>query len=268
MQKLFYQKKRNDIDAAFIYRYATQRNAKNEFDNIGRHILNYLNWMRNKNLDDDLDDIHLKINFPTKEKFDIETRVSKIMNSTTKEEFYYVHEITNDNSNMGFEKLTKIIEEKNIIPKSDNLDNLQSIDKEIPNNTTDILEILDANKKYTYAERTQRNKITCNSLNSVTIEQSTIPKDVILDILKIYHEQQNDDIVNQSTTESSSKGDKKTRKISVSSEFLEERIKNPLKKIDNFIIFKQYINFLQSSSDIENFQLYQEKEFPKSLKKK
>ena len=53
-----------------------------------------------------------------------------------------------------------------------------------------------------------------------------------------------------SLTKSSSKGNKTIRKVVISSEFVKELETKPLTEIDNFVVFNQYINFLQERPDI------------------
>lgn len=262
-------KKRNDEDTAFIHRYSYESIARSEFENIGKYINSYVKYMRNNDIDKEVQDIHLIINFPIKEIFQIDTRTTKVINKETKEEYYYIHEILNDYSNIGFNKLTKIIEETKIISSVENINNLPVVNKEIPNETTDILKILDANKKYTRTEKARKRKNTCGSLEHTEIDHASIQKDSITNILKICHEQFDGKIVDQSLTESSSKGKNSIRKISVSNEFIEERIKNPLKEIDNFEVFKQYIDFLKNQTQtISNLSFNKEKSLPEFILQK
>lgn len=63
-------------------------------------------------------------------------------------------------------------------------------------------------------------------------------------------------------TESSSKGNKTIRKVVISSEFIKESTSKPLKEIDNFVVFNQYINFLRLRLDIKDFHLNEKKDLP------
>src|SRR5574344_23392 len=102
--KIVLPKYKTDEDAAIIHRFACQQSAIKEFDNVSNHIQNYIKFMIDRNLD--VDAMHLKFNFPTKEEFKIDTRTTLIKNKITNEDYYFIHEITNDYSNIGFEKLT------------------------------------------------------------------------------------------------------------------------------------------------------------------
>ncbi|MBK6302822.1 MAG: hypothetical protein IPF43_02465 [Arcobacter sp.] len=90
------------------------KSAIKEFDNVSSYIHNYLKYMQEKNLDEDIYKMHLKFNFPTKEQFKIDTRSSIIKNKVTNEIYYFIHEIINDYSSIGFEKLTKYIQKNKI----------------------------------------------------------------------------------------------------------------------------------------------------------
>lgn len=149
---------RTDEDVAFIHRYACQPSAQNQFENISKYIHHYLKYMREHDLDEEIDGVHLKINFPAKEKFKIDTRVSLVTNKETKEEYYFIHEITNDNSDIGFDKFTKIVEQNKIRTDIEDLENLSKVDREIPEETTEILKVKDANKKHTSSQHRKDRK--------------------------------------------------------------------------------------------------------------
>ncbi len=247
---------RNDEDAAFIHRYACNEIAQKEFDNIGKYINNYLSYMRNLDIDKEIESIPIKANFPIKEKFKIETRCSILTNEENKEKYYFIHEILNDYSDIGFDKFTKIIEQNKIITTIDDFENLPKVDKEIHGNITEILKGKPANKKYTQTHHRKDKKKSCGSLNGIEIEHEIITKDTLIDILKIYQKQQNNESIDQSLTESSNKGEKNISKIVISSEFEKENEeRNPLNEIDNFTVFKQYTSFLSQQPLIKKFNI-------------
>jgi hypothetical protein len=253
---------RTDEDAAFIHRYACQKDAIKEFDNVSRYIHNYLKYMQENNFDVDIYKMHLKFNFPIKDEFPIDTRSSLVTNKETNEQYYFIHEITNDYSDIGFEKLTKIIESNKVILNLGDLENLPKVEKEIPNDTSEILKIIHANKKNTQIHHQKDRKESCGSLKDTEIEEESSTRDIIEDLLKIYKEQQSDDITHQSLTESSSKGNKTIRKVIISSEFVKESGTKPLNEINNFVVFNQYINFLQQRDDIKDFHLNEKRNLP------
>jgi hypothetical protein len=253
---------KTDENAAFIHRYACQKNAIKEFENVSSYIHNYLKYMQENNYDKNLYKMHLKFNFPIKDEFQIDTRSSLVTNKETNEQYYFIHEITNDYSDIGFKKLTKIIENNKVILNLGDLENLSKVEKEIPNNTSEILKITHASKKNTQTNHQKDRKESCGSLKNIPVEEESSTRDIIEDLLKIYKEQQTNDITHQSLTESSSKGDKTIRKVVISSEFTKESETKPLNEIDNFIVFNQYINFLQQRIEIKNFHLNEKKDLP------
>lgn len=253
---------RTDEDAAFIHRFACQKSAIREFDNVSSYIHNYLKYMQENNLDDDIYKIYLKFNFPTKEEFQIDTRSSFVTNKETNEKYYFINEITNDYSDIGFNKLTKIIEKNKVILNLGDLDNLPKVEKDIPNETSEVLKITHASKRNTQTYHQKDRKKSCGSLNNIPVDEESSTRDIIEDLLKIYKEQQTDDITDQSLTESSSKGNKTIRKVVISSEFVKESETKPLTEIDNFVVFNQYINFLQQRTDIKDFHLNGKKDLP------
>ena len=250
---------RTDEDAAFIHRFACQKIAIKEFDNVSGYIHNYLKFMQENNFDD-MYKMHLKFNFPTKEEFQIDTRSSLVTNKETNEKYYFIHEITNDYSDIGFDKLTKIIEKNKVILNLGNLENLPKVEKDIPNETSEVLKITHASKRNTQTYHQKDRKKSCGSLNNISVDEEASTRDIIEDLLKIYKEQQTDDITDQSLTESSSKGNKTIRKVVISSEFIKESETKPLTEIDNFVVFNQYINFLQERPDIKDFHLNEKKD--------
>ncbi len=251
---------RTDEDAAFIHRYACQKDAIKEFENVSSYIHNYLKYMQENNFDNDLYKIHLKFNFPIKGKFQINTKTSLVTNNKTNEQYYFIHEITNDYSDIGFEKLTKIIENNKVILNLEDLENLPKVEKDIPNETSEILKIIHASKRNTQTHHQKDRKESCGSLKNTDIEEESSTRDIIEDLLRIYKEQQTNDITHQSLTESSSKGNKTIRKVVISSEFIKESETKPLTEIDNFVVFNQYINFLQERPDIKDFHLNEKKD--------
>ena len=253
---------RTDEDAAFIHRYACQKDAIKEFENVSSYIHNYLKYMQENNFDNDLYKIHLKFNFPIKGKFQIDTKTSLVTNNKTNEQYYFIHEITNDYSDIGFEKLTKIIENNKVILNLEDLENLPKVEKDIPNETSEILKIIHASKRNTQTHHQKDRKESCGSLKNTDIEEESSTRDIIEDLLRIYKEQQTNDITHQSLTESSSKGNKTIRKVVISSEFIKESTSKPLKEIDNFVVFNQYINFLRLRLDIKDFHLNEKKDLP------
>ncbi|MCT7508504.1 acetolactate synthase small subunit [Aliarcobacter cryaerophilus] len=258
--KIVLPKYKTDEDAAIIHRFACQKSAIKEFDNVSSYIHNYLKYMQEKNLDEDIYKMHLKFNFPTKEQFKIDTRSSFIKNKVTNEIYYFIHEIINDYSSIGFEKLTKYIQKNKIILNIDDIDNLPVIEREVPNETTEILQIAHADKKYTQTSNQKNRKKSCGSLKNIPVDESASSLGIIGNLLKIYKDQESDEKIDQSLTQSSSKGKSNIRRVVISTEFVKDTSFSPLNEIDNFVVFRQYIRYLEQRIEIKNLYISDEKE--------
>ncbi len=258
--KIVLPKYKTDEDAAIIHRFACQKSAIKEFDNVSSYIHNYLKYMQEKNLDEDIYKMHLKFNFPTKEQFKIDTRSSMIKNKVTNEVYYFIYEIINDYSSIGFEKLTKYIQKNKITINIDDIDNLPVIEREVPDETTEILQIAHADKKYTQTSNQKNRKKSCGSLKDIQVEESTSSLGIIENILKIYKDQESDEKIDQSLTQSSSKGKSNIRRVVISTEFVKDTSSSPLNEIDNFVVFRQYIRYLGHRKEIKKLSISEEKE--------
>ena len=258
--KIVLPKYKTDEDAAIIHRFACQKSAIKEFDNVSSYIHNYLKYMQEKNLDEDIYKMHLKFNFPTREQFKIDTRSSLIKNKITNKTYYFIHEIINDYSSIGFEKLTKYIQKNKISINIDDIDNLPMIEREVPDETTEILQIAHADKKYTQTSNQKNRKKSCGSLKDIQVDESTSSLGIIENLLKIYKDQESDEKIDQSLTQSSSKGKSNIRRVVISTEFIKYTSSNPLNEIDNFVVFRQYIRYLGQRKEIKNLFISDEKE--------
>ena len=251
---------KTDEDAAIIHRFACQKIAIKEFDNVSSYIHNYLKYMQEKNLDEDIYKMHLKFNFPTREQFKIDTRSSLIKNKITNKTYYFIHEIINDYSSIGFEKLTKYIQKNKISINIDDIDNLPMIEREVPDETTEILQIAHASKKYTQTSNQKNRKKSCGSLKDIQVDESTSSLGIIENLLKIYKDQESDEKIDQSLTQSSSKGKSNIRRVVISTEFVKDTSFSSLNEIDNFVVFRQYIRYLEQRNDIKNLIISDEQD--------
>ena len=260
----------NNIDAAFIHRFAYQDIAGRAFDDIGNYINSYLRYMEDKYPDKDVKTIPIKAKFPVKGKFNMEARVSKLTNENTGMDYYYVHEILNDTSDIGFKKFKKLTEKNSVVTEIDeDLGNLPVLQKEIPDETTEILKIDDASRKLTRNEVATNRKKPCGSLAGINIESEDLTKEETVTILKIYEENANGQAVDQSLTESSSNGKESIRKTVVSSSAEEESAEASMREYThNFDEFNKYTAFLQTQSIIKNFKPYSNQEMKQVLDKK
>ena len=258
--KIVLPKYKTDEDAAIIHRFACQKIAIKEFDNVSSYIHNYLKYMQEKNLDEDIYKMHLKFNFPTREQFKIDTRSSLIKNKITNKTYYFIHEIINDYSSIGFEKLTKYIQKNKITLNIDDIDNLPVIEREVPDETTEILQIAHADKKYTQTSNQKNRKKSCGSLKDIQVDESTSSLGIIENLLKIYKDQESDEKIDQSLTQSSSKGKSNIRRVVISTEFVKDTSFSSLNEIDNFVVFRQYIRYLEQRNDIKNLIISDEQD--------
>ena len=259
-EKIVLPKYKTDEDADIIHRFACQKIAIKEFDNVSSYIHNYLKYMQEKNLDEDIYKMHLKFNFPTREQFKIDTRSSLIKNKITNKTYYFIHEIINDYSSIGFEKLTKYIQKNKISINIDDIDNLPMIEREVPDETTEILQIAHASKKYTQTSNQKNRKKSCGSLKDIQVDESTSSLGIIENLLKIYKDQESDEKIDQSLTQSSSKGKSNIRRVVISTEFVKDTSSSPLNEIDNFVVFRQYIRYLEKRNDVKKLFISDEKE--------
>ena len=62
------------------------------------------------------------------------------------------------------------------------------IEREVPDETTEILQIAHADKKYTQTSNQKNRKKSCGSLKDITVDESTSSLGVIENLLKIYKE--------------------------------------------------------------------------------
>ncbi len=249
---------KTDIDAAFIHRFACQDHSRKAFDNMSLYIHNYLKYMKDKYPDKDITHLSIKARLPVEGEYSIEGRTTKIINEDTNTEYYYIHEILNDTADIGFYKFTKYLQKNNVITKFDDLSNLQTMKKELPDETTQVLKVTPADKKFTRNDIATNKKINPGSLLGIEIESKDITNEETINILKIYEESISDEAIDQSLTESSQQGNETIRKTVVSSRLQEEQSDLDLKDrvyTHNFDEFKQYAIFLESQDIIKNFKL-------------
>ena len=69
-----------------------------------------------------------------------------------------------------------------------------------------------------------------------------------------------DEKIDQSLTQSSSKGKSNIRRVVISTEFVKDTSSSPLNEIDNFVVFRQYIRYLEQRNDVKKLFISDEKE--------
>ena len=94
----------------------------------------------------------------------------------------------------------------------------------------------------------------------ISVDESTSSLGMIENLLKIYKNQESDEKIDQSLTQSYSKGKSNIRRVVISTEFIKDTSSNPLNEIDNFVVFRQYIRYLEQRKEIKNLFISDEKE--------
>ena len=134
------------------------------------------------------------------------------------------------------------------------------VEREVPDETTEILQIAHADKKYAQTSNQKNRKKSCGSLKDITVDESSSSLGLIENLLKIYKDQESHEKIDQSLTQSSSKGKSNIRRVVISAEFVKDTSSSPLNEIDNFVVFRQYIRYLEQRNDIKNLIISDEKE--------
>ena len=239
-------------EAPFVCRFATVEEASKKFEDMGKYINTYVDYVKRKSSKAPLN-MPIKAKFPTDGYFRIQARVHKIRNDATKD-IIYVHEIVDDNSSIGFEKLQILLESNTSSIDLDELENLPAVSKEVPGTTTEVLKTEGASKRKLHATHRTKRK-SCSSLKNVEITEDSISGEDIATLLKIYKENMQDEVVDQSLTESSKSIEKKIRKTRVSSEY-EKKEQEKKEYTHNFDEFSQYMDFLATQKSIKSFKVY------------
>ena len=262
---------KTDIDAAFIHRFACQDHSRKAFDNMSLYIHNYLKYMKDKYQDKDITHLPIKARLPVDGEYSIEGRTTKLINEDTNIEYYYIHELLNDTADIGFYKFTKYLQKNHVITEFDDLSNLQTMKKELPDETTQVLKVTPADRKFTHNDIATNKKINPGSLLGVEIKSKDITNEETINILKIYEESISDESIDQSLTESAKQGNETIRKTVVSSRLQEEQSDLDLKDrvyTHNFDEFKQYAIFLESQDIIKNFKLHENQKLEQRIDEK
>ncbi|WP_457746319.1 hypothetical protein [Sulfurimonas sp.] len=234
-------------EAPFICRFATVENAHKKFEETGQFILNYIHYIKNKS-GQYPENTPIKAKFPMEDVFLIDVKVHEFREKGKRS--YFVHELVNDDSYIGFKTLQVLREHKQSSIDIDSLDKLPTVPRDIPGKTTEVLKIEGASKRKQHTTvRTKRRQ--CNSLAGVSISEDTVTLEGIDTLLKVYKEEASDEVTDQSLTESSKNTEKKIRKTRISSEY-EKKQKEKKEYTHNFDEFHQYINYLKQQPAIKN----------------
>ena len=234
-------------EAPFVCRFATIEHATQMFERIGNFINVYIDYMQEKTSRSP-NDMPIKAKLPVDEDFSLKAKVHEFWSNGKK--IVYVHEILDDNSDIGFKKL-QVLRESNISSIDlDELENLPTVQKEIPGVTTEVLKVEGASKKKQHRTVSSKRR-SCSSLDNIEITEDTVASEDIPQVLKIYQEEMVNEVVDQSLTESSKNIEKKIRKTRISNEY-EQKEREKKEYTHNFDEFSQYMSFLSTQKSIKN----------------
>lgn len=257
-------KKTSDADAAFIHRFAYQEYSTYAFKDVSAYIQSYLKYM-NEKYKEITKKIPIKVKFPIVEKFKIDTKATKILDKNNIPT-YFVHEITNDYSNLGFTKLIKILQKTNLAAKMKDMTSLPVVESKTPENTTEILRETSARGSYSYNNINPKKDVSCGSLQDIEVKDKGESIENIMTILHLKENILTDAPIDQTTAESIPEGSNRVRRVVINANFkkdIEKSINN--EHVENFAIFDQYIDFLQSQSAIKNLIKYEIQTLPQFI---
>lgn len=241
-------------DAPFIHRFLCQPDAVEAFERIGTYLLAYIKkYGTVKNVEEHLP---IKAKFPQRGQFSISARYSSFYDESSKNHYYYVHEITNDNSDIGFTKLTTFYPGFNPALEGEGLDNLPRVPVKKPANTTPRLKPESGSKKYMQSTSRAKKKELCGSLKNVQRSTEKLVLEEFKNKLKILTEVPSDDTVDQSGNDSKDGEKNNIRKCRISALGL-ELVGKIKEHTSNFDEFRQYMAYLETQKEtIQNLFVY------------
>lgn len=239
--------------APFIHRFVCQPNASEAFESMGKYLLSYMDYCKNDKTKIFEEHLPLKAKFPVKSQFKIWTRHTYFYDEKSRESFIYIHEIINDNSDIGFDKLTTYYPGSNVIPdEKQSLENIPVIPLKDPADTTSRLNAISGSKRYKHNTMTFKHNKSCKSLENVERLTAKLSTTELLQKLYIVDEISTDETVDQSATTSHEGQNELVRKCRISA--LGEELKKKSKEhTENFLVFRQYIDYMAKQPDIVDF---------------
>ncbi|MBU1217631.1 hypothetical protein KJ870_05335 [bacterium] len=244
-----------ETDAPFIHRFLCHNDAVENFEKIGTYINAYMRRKKDMKHIQIIESVPIKAKFPVEDEFSMTFMASDFYHEG--KYYKYVHEILDDNSDIGFSKFTTFLQGKNIITEVDDIDKLPTIPVTEPSETSERLKSTHATKRYKQNTITSNRKNKCSSLANVEISTDKITDEEALEKLKIMEETLSNEKVDQSLTDSSGNGEKKTRKTRVSSKGQEFQKMSTTEYIHNFDEFNKYIEYMRTQKAIENLEVYE-----------
>lgn len=252
-----------DEDAPFIHRFACQKEAQIAVDRLGTFLNAYMRTIKDKKKSDDhnvtIDNIPIKAMFPKQGKFTIWGRSSSFLRDGNTL-YHFVHEIVNDNSDIGFTKFTTYYQPYVFDDEDDDSEKKPpKVPLAKPANTTPRLGSEAGSRKYKQRTIRALHKQKCASLSAVKMSTELLPPKKVKNAKVNIEDIPSDDEVDQGSTDSFEGTGRKRRKTNVSSKPQDEKIKG---HTSNFIAFRQYINYLSRLEEVINFQLYGVQKMP------
>jgi len=241
-------------DAPFIHRFLCQDSAVDNFEKIGTYINSYIRMLKDKTSVEQVESVPIKAKFPVEDKFSITCMISNFYHEG--QYYKYVHEIIDDDSDIGFSKFTTFIQGKKIITEVDDIDKLPTVPNEEPSETSERLKSKHASRKYKQNTVTSNRKGMCSSLKNVEISKDKITDEEALEKLKIMEETLSNEKVDQSLTDTSGNTEKKIRKTRVSTKGKEFQKISTTEYMHNFDKFNKYMEYMSTQKAIENLAVY------------
>jgi len=243
-------------DAPFLHRFLCHETATKAFDDIGMYIKNYMKVVKDKNPKAQVKKMPIKAKFPIRDQFKISCRMSSLYDAEKDEHYFYVHEITDDDSPIGFSKFTTLFQGKKLVTGADDIENLPTVPVKNPSETSGRLKSDHASRQYKRNSIIAKRKKICSSLAGVEMSTDKLTDEEALLKLKILEETLVDESVDQSLTDSSGSGEKKIRKARVSSKGKKFVQRGITELTDNFDEFRQYLEYMQSQKEIVGLEEY------------
>jgi hypothetical protein len=242
-------------EAPFIHRFVCQEYARGAFENMGKYLHAYCRRQKDLFPNKEIETVPINASFPFFGDFTIYTKYRSFWND--KEYIYFVGEIIDDNIPMACEALKILVEQNKNITKIDSIEKLQKLEREVPQETTEILKVKAATKRYTHKKSISKRKRHYRSLDKVKLSEGIVQTEEVVQLFKIYENLISGIPLDNSLIESSLLGDIKIRRLKASTEYEQQLQKQSESEYtDNFEEFKQYAAYLQNEPQVKNFMLF------------
>lgn len=245
----------SESDAPFIHRFLCQDEAGISFDKMATFIHSNMKAQKEKYKLENIDRVPIKAKFPVQGSFNIEFRYTEFYHKGKR--YRYIHEILDDDSDIGFSKFTVFFQGKKIVKDTDDVDNLPTVSIKEPSETSEVLKSSHANKSYKQNRAITSQKNKCSSLRNIDISVDKITDEEAFEKLKIIEEKLSNEAVDQSLTDASGNGKKKIRKTSISTKGEAFKKKAGIEYIHNFEVFQQYMRYMRTQEAVQNLVVHE-----------